>query len=220
MKRDSFIFYRSFAEALEYLPAVEFKKVMQAIQKYALDGIEPKLSGVSKVVFALVKPQITANNKRYENGCKGGREKLNQSGTKLEPNNNQTITKLEPNNNQSGTKVEPNDNVNENDNENVNDNLNNASMQVNKKETNKTCACVKGYDFEDYSEVMEDCALEESVKPMMWEFIKHCQLNGKKITNDKLSRICLKMDFQDLTVSEKIEALQNAIDGGYYDIRF
>lgn len=119
--RDSFVFYRSFAESVKNLPPEEYKKVMQSILEYALDGKEPEQSGIEYTVFCLVKPQIDANNKRYENGKKGGRPKPSDSQelTKVEPNNNQTITKPKPNNNQTVTTPEPNVYVNVNDNVNV-----------------------------------------------------------------------------------------------------
>ena len=93
--RDSFVFYRSFAESVKNLPPEEYKKVMQSILDYALDGKEPEQSGIEYTGFCLVKPQIDANNPRYENGKKCGRPKPsdNQELTKVEPNNNQTITK-------------------------------------------------------------------------------------------------------------------------------
>ena len=110
--RDSFVFYRSFADAIAGLPPEEYKKVMQAIIGYALDGTEPTAGGIEYTVFCLVKPQIDANNKRYENGKKGGRPI-----TKQEPSNNQDVTKKKPNNNQDVTNPQPNVYVNVNDND-------------------------------------------------------------------------------------------------------
>lgn len=72
---------------------------------------------------------------------------------------------------------------------------------------------------ETYEDVMRDMGLEVSVYPMMWRFIKHCQLNGRTLTNDKLTDILFEMDKQKLDSDEKIEALQAAINGGYFDIR-
>ena len=105
--RDSMVFYRSFLDAIEELPAEEFKGAVLAIMKYALDGEEIGVDGAAKVFFKMAKPQVDANNKRYENGSKGG---------KVKPNSNQTCTKGEPNGNQTDTKCEPNvnDNVNVN----------------------------------------------------------------------------------------------------------
>ena len=52
--RDSFVFYRSFADAIAGLPSEEYKKVMQAIIGYALDGTEPTTGGIEYTVFCLV----------------------------------------------------------------------------------------------------------------------------------------------------------------------
>ena len=50
-------------------------------------------------LFNALKPQIDANNRKFENGKKGGRPKGNQSITKPKPNNNQSITNPKPNEN-------------------------------------------------------------------------------------------------------------------------
>lgn len=68
---DSFVFYRSFHEALKDLPLEEYGAIMFAINEYALDGVEPELSGSAKMAFTLIKPQIDANNYRKESGQKG-----------------------------------------------------------------------------------------------------------------------------------------------------
>ena len=116
--RESMVFYRSFYEAVEDLPPEEFKAAVMAILGYGLDGKCEEVSGVSKSILALVKPQIDKNNKRYENSLKGGRKSTdNQAETKPEPNANQVETKPKPNRNQTETKPEPNDNVNVNDND-------------------------------------------------------------------------------------------------------
>lgn len=92
VKREGFVFYRSFYEAINCLKKpVEKWAAMEAIILYALDGIESESSGVADMALAFVKPQIDANNRRYENGKRGGRK------PKSEPSNNQTETKHEPN---------------------------------------------------------------------------------------------------------------------------
>ena len=113
MERDSFVFYRSFYEAIKCLTPAEQLNCFNAIAQYALDGEEPEVEGAAKGIFLSVKPQIDANNRRYVNGCKGGKPKANQKLTKSKPKANQTVTKPEPNENE-------NENVNVNDNENVN----------------------------------------------------------------------------------------------------
>lgn len=72
---------------------------------------------------------------------------------------------------------------------------------------------------ETYQSIMDDMCLEQSVRPTMWAFVKHCQLNGKTLTNDKLTNILVEMDLQNLTAEEKNKVLLDAINGGYFDIR-
>jgi len=116
--RESIVFYRSFYEAIKELSAEEFRNAVMAIMEYGLNDSEIDTSGVAKAILIMAKPQIDKNNKRYENGLRGGtKPKQNQNETKLESNSNQSGTKAEP----KRTNPEPNDNVNDNDNVNVND---------------------------------------------------------------------------------------------------
>ena len=112
--RDSFIFYRSFFETIKKIPKKDRLQLVEAICNYALNDEEDSLSSLNAAIFEMVKPQIDANTKRYENGKKGGRPK--------KPNQNQNETKPKPNHNQTVTKTKPNVNVNVNVNDNVNDN--------------------------------------------------------------------------------------------------
>lgn len=107
MARDSFIFYRSFYEAISELPKENQADTYDAIMQYALNQEEVELTGVSKAIFSLVKPQLDANYKKYENG--------KQKKSKAEVKQKQTKSKV-------GTNV--NENVNDNENVNVNDNDN------------------------------------------------------------------------------------------------
>lgn len=111
MDRGSCIFYRSFYESIKELTPEQQVQIYDAIFKYEFDNEEVELTGVCKSIFTLIIPQLEANNKRYTNGCKGGR-----------PKNNQKETKTKPNENQKETKVKANYNENENENYNVNDN--------------------------------------------------------------------------------------------------
>lgn len=83
MERNGFVFYRSFWDSVESMrndPDFEISdsellKVLEATIKYGLDGEEVPLKGIAKAMFILIKPQLDANNARYENGKKGGRPK-------------------------------------------------------------------------------------------------------------------------------------------------
>lgn len=111
--RDSCVFYRSFLEAIELLPKKYQLGFYRALFNYALNDEPPKnLAGSAAALFKALQPQIDANNRKFENGKKGGRPK--------KPNDNQTETKEKPNDNQSITKPKPNVNVNVNVNGNGN----------------------------------------------------------------------------------------------------
>ncbi len=73
---DGFVFYASFAEALEDLPAEDFKECITILSNYALKGEEPEqMSPFAKIFFKMAKPQIDANTKRRNDGTQGGRPK-------------------------------------------------------------------------------------------------------------------------------------------------
>lgn len=69
------IFYSSYYEAIKELPAEEQGKVYKAVVDYAMEQIEPNLSGISRAIFILIKPTLDASIKNYENGKRGGRPK-------------------------------------------------------------------------------------------------------------------------------------------------
>ena len=105
-QKDSFIVYRSFYDAIKPLSDQDQLLLLKQIFEFGLNQKEIDLEPLPKAMFALIKPQLEANHKRYENGTKGGRPK-----TKEKPKDNQKITKEKPNKNK---------NVNVNVNKNVN----------------------------------------------------------------------------------------------------
>ena len=108
--KDSFVFYRSFYESTKGLPIESRLRLFDNICELALNGKDiDGLKGIEENIFTLIRPQIEANNQRYENGKKGGRP------------NKKTIGYLETKT--TGFENEK-PNVNVNVNENVNDNEN------------------------------------------------------------------------------------------------
>lgn len=107
MKRDSFIFYRSFFEASKHLSTEQKSDLFTAICRYSLDNEEMKLDDMCSAMFSLIKPQLQANYKRWQNGCK----------------KKQTISKPEAKQKQKRSKTQANVNVNVNVNDNVNENI-------------------------------------------------------------------------------------------------
>lgn len=78
MERDSFIFYRSFYEAIKEVPDEEQLQIYKTITEYALNGNEVDNKGISKAIFTLIKPQLDANLKRYINGKQPKQNKSKQ----------------------------------------------------------------------------------------------------------------------------------------------
>lgn len=71
---ESFVFYRSFRDAIEEMTDENKLATLLAICDYALYGVEPKLEDVmARAVFTVARPSIDANKGRRANGKKGGR---------------------------------------------------------------------------------------------------------------------------------------------------
>lgn len=77
---EGFVFYQSFADALEALPAEDYKECVSALCKYAINGEEPETDNpFVKMFFTLARPQVDANNKRREAGKNGGVAKASKN---------------------------------------------------------------------------------------------------------------------------------------------
>lgn len=126
MKRESFVFYRSFFESIRKLSKRDQATIYSQICRYALDGELDELTGVPAAIFDLIKPQIDANLRRYENGAKGA--EYGKLGGRPK-------TPKEPLNNPKQT---PNVNVNVNENVNDNENVNVNVPQKGKQDTQHT----------------------------------------------------------------------------------
>ena len=92
--RDGFVFYRSFYEASKPLNKDDKLALYESIFEFGLNQNETKREPMVNAMFMLIKPQLEANNKRYENGKNGGRPTKEKTETK--PKHNQSITETEP----------------------------------------------------------------------------------------------------------------------------
>ncbi len=138
-QRKSFIFYRSFYEAIKDLPRDIQGEVYTAIMEYGLNGITTEnLKPVARSIFTLIKPQLDANEAKRSNGSKGGKKATEpqangkqttskpqangkQTTSKPQANGKQTTSKPQANGKQTASKPQANeeciiDNVNVNDN--------------------------------------------------------------------------------------------------------
>lgn len=93
----------------------------------------------------------------------------------------------------------------------------NKSKQArNKKEFKKTTAHARAYACEDYDEVLTDCGVDNSaLRSAVFRFIKHLNVNGVKVINDRLYGIITSLDFAYRTDADKIAAIDEAISKGY-----
>lgn len=108
MKRDSFVTYRSFYEAVKSLDYETIGKVYVAINEYALDHNEVECEGIIKTIFTLIKPQLEASFQKAISGSKGGKVSKSQSSEELEDKEERNISTLEANPKQNESKTEAN----------------------------------------------------------------------------------------------------------------
>lgn len=87
-KRDSFLFYRDWAEALKSYPIELKSELFDAIVDFALDGTEEEnISDVAKLILATIKPKLIRDAAKYaatvasrqESGRLGGIAKASKS---------------------------------------------------------------------------------------------------------------------------------------------
>ena len=128
--RDSFVFYRSFAEVISMIPDAEDKiTLLNALIEYGLNGTEPDLQYPLSAMFKQMTSSIAGAQRRYqanvENGKKGGNPNFKKGksnpyySSKKITQDNPKITQDNPDITQDNREITPH---NLNDNDNVNDN--------------------------------------------------------------------------------------------------
>lgn len=128
--KDSYVFYRSYYEAITELPDNEQLKLFKAITEFGLNNEEIKLDGISKVLFTLIKPNIKSSNARYQASIENGKRGGNPNFKKGQRNPYYT-QKDNPKDNLADNPI---NNLNEdedyNDNYNVNINESESSVEI------------------------------------------------------------------------------------------
>lgn len=156
------IFYASWWESIKELPVVVRNEVLNTVVEYGIEGVMTSEQGqMTKAIMALIKPQIDANNVRYENGCRGGAPVGNQNARK----NNQETTK----NNQETTE---NDNVYDNDNNN-----NTLSLSLSQSEKEKAEGGVTATERERFFEIFYFRNAKHPAEEVE-RFINHYEVSG------------------------------------------
>lgn len=213
MIRDSVVIYRNLYEALQGVSDKSYKRIMNAILRYSLDGEDSELNGVEKAVFQMVKTQVDANNRKYENGKLGAESgKLGGRPKKEKP----------PQENPNETPQEPQENPNETPTKPLNVkckmlNVKCLNLKVSKKASiNKnisntgTCAC------ESYDELLSNFGVEGEYREAVFRFIAHLKNSfSVHVSNNRLEDLIIKLDRAYELNSEKVTAIDEAIIKGY-----
>lgn len=238
-RRDTFIFYRSWLDGNVALSEKKLGELFVMIARYALNRKSPKLKELPlnlQGAFKGAQPLLDKDIQKYENGLKGGAPAGNTNAKKntieKQPKNNQKTTETQLQLNLETTEIQPKNNlahININTNTNINNDIYNTccNSKVSKKEeinniNNKTAcahACDNVSNIDSYDKIVADLCVDEKVRPMLFEFIKHCQLNGKTVTNHKLTDIIIRLDASyGKNEQSKIDSLTRAISSGCFDV--
>ena len=135
-ERESFVFYRSFYEAIKDVPKKYRSVIYEAVFEYVFDSQEPSLSGVPSALWKLIRPQIDASQNREENSKKGA-EYGKMGGRPKKTKESEKPLKGYEEKPLKGKKVETL-NVNVNSNSNVNENVNVNSSGPDGEQTTHT----------------------------------------------------------------------------------
>ena len=169
--RESFIFYKSFSEAIKQLPETEQLKALWAIINHSVEEQEQHVEGLANIVYTMAKPQIEANKKRCDDGLKGGRPLKKTTGYKKEKPN-----------------VNVNNNVNENVNANGNVNCNSNAITENDDVvttifTPNTQISFTEKQIEELEQLYPDVDILKDFEKMQDEIdnMAKCNLSGKSL---------------------------------------
>ena len=211
---ESFIFYRSFAEAVKRVPKGQREELYEAIINYALNNEEYTGDNfIAKMVLDFVKPQIKANEERRINGSKGGRPKKNPTGDTDENPTGDTgkkpmvIENAETKKpmvieNAETKKPNVNDNVNVeciNDNDNVDKEKNNINVIQKEKETKKETT-------KELERKFKQALLEFGVsEPLADEWMSIRKMKGRRNSEFALKTIVNEANKAGISLQEAVE---------------
>lgn len=162
------IFYAKWRDAISELPIAVRNEVQNTILEYGLDGTMPSDIGqTTKAIMTLIKPQIDANNQKYENGCKGG-EYGTLGGRPRKPQENPSETPEKPQENPSETPIMINDICNIN---------NTLSLSLSQSEKEKAEGGVTATERERFFEIFYFRNAKHPTEEVE-RFINHYEASG------------------------------------------
>lgn len=226
IKKESFVFYKSFYDAISELDEKTKGEILISIIEYGLFGkyITP-LNSICKSFMFLIQPQLDANYKRYLNSFKGGApignknaKKNNQETTERQPKVENKTTKKQPTVENKTTKKQPNVNVNDNVNVNVNVN-DNVDVNVNDEHFTPTefknlYTTLKLPEYDDVLTNQQEKKLKDVCKKytkhQIEMFLKNCTYNGKWNFKANLPYILKNIDSMMVEFLQQVEREERA----------
>lgn len=198
--KDGFIFYQSFFTAIEKLPDSDRLACYEAICRYGLTGEKPEEdAGITAAIFALIKPQIDANENRREAGRKGGKATQGQNAGKEQANESEVkanLSKAQANE----SKAEPKDKC-----KREKENIKEKGKEKNKKES-----------ADERRDVFETCTPE--LKTEVLKFVEHRKKLRKPMTEHAIELLINKLNVIGVNDTQRIELLQTAIEHGWQTV--
>lgn len=210
MAKNSFVIYHNYRDTLEDLTNEQVGELFRAIFDYEIDKKEPNFNGELKIAFRFIKKDLDLNSDKYESICERNRMNGLKGGRPKNPKNPNGFSKTQEN--PEKPKKADNDNEDDYDNDYYLESKKERKEEINNNIYNNSHA------RETYDEIFEDFGVEPMLKDTLVEFIRHCQINKKMVTNDKLKNIIIHLDMAHNDVYGKIQSVQNAISGGYFDV--
>ena len=212
MKRDSFVTYRSFYEAVKSLDYETIGKVYVAINEYALDHNEVECEGIIKTIFTLIKPQLEASFQKAISGSKGGKVSKSQSSEELEDKEERNISTLEANPKQNGSKTKANSKQNGSK-QKANFKQNESKTEANKKQTASNANANVNDDLDIKNKIMSllssskdiftSIKMENEYKETLKMMIKAAQVTKVIPDQGRLEDLMKEMIFDRQHVSNK-----------------
>ncbi len=228
---NGFTFFRNYYEAVSdpgnELTLEEQGAIYNAIFAYMFDDTEPDLRGASKMAFNLLRVSLD-------------RSKIRSAAGKLGVNSKQTASKTESSDEQTASKTESSDEQTESKKHFATDLplLEKKEGRSKKYEETREVSKKKNINYsssagarETYDELMTRWRVGPMLRAALGQFIQHCALNGRTLTNDKLENIIDRLfdwygypeieegKFDNKIDQEQADEVYRAINGGYFDIK-
>lgn len=186
----AFSFYKSYYEALKEIPEKDKKDVIFAMINYVFEDKKPKLKGVNKVIWALIKPNLD-KSKNKSNGNSGA-PIGNQNALKpLENQEKNGIIKKQSKNNQNSIKNQslPHD------------------ISYSYSYINNSLSYI----------IFNNSNNKELIYKLFKEYIKLREDNKYNISETIINRLVKKLNEYGKTDEDKIEIISQAINGKWKD---